>query len=184
VGAAARLAVVDILRRIRRADIRDRIILNTSNDEEDEMDEKARERDELDKVKGLGLFGPQERQLFGQEVLRQVVIGIGRLDDDEFEGVFAEDDWQSEEEEDDEIDLIANLDSPSSATGMVASEPSSTLTTTGVEAGNASETPNLDAEEEAEAAREQAAVGRLASMSLMAAVTASGTIVAFHLTVN
>jgi serine/threonine-protein phosphatase 4 regulatory subunit 1 len=70
VSETARYAVVNILKRIRRANERDQI--------EEDMDEQG---DEWDSLLAMGLFGPQERRLFEQEMLQQVVIGIGRLDE-------------------------------------------------------------------------------------------------------
>lgn len=57
VGAATRFAVIDILRQIRDAD----------------ADPDAQSSNET-------AFGPDERMLLKQEILQQIVIGIGRLD--------------------------------------------------------------------------------------------------------
>ncbi|KAK2467000.1 hypothetical protein APHAL10511_001258 [Amanita phalloides] len=70
IGGAARYAVVDLLDRMRKADAH----LKSSDgircvDDED-----------IDLV--IGFFGPQERALFQEEILQQVVIGMGHLDID------------------------------------------------------------------------------------------------------
>lgn len=57
VGAATRFAVIDILRQIRDAD---------ADPDSQSSNENA--------------FGPDERMLLKQEILQQIVIGIGRLD--------------------------------------------------------------------------------------------------------
>ena len=88
VGGAARFAVVDLLARMRRADDKEagtfrRPVLEhpghivhpwelaQSDDDDDDQDAIF-----------IGLFGNHERQLFTQEILQQVVIGMARLDDD------------------------------------------------------------------------------------------------------
>lgn len=101
---------MDVLKRIRNAD----------HEQEGETDHVP------------GLFGLGERRLFEHEVLQQVVIGIGKLDEDEHGSPTADE-----------------------------------------EEGVVPDPANSDA---GEASRERAAVGRLLSMSLMAAVTASGTV--------
>ncbi|KAF8636603.1 hypothetical protein AX17_003413 [Amanita inopinata Kibby_2008] len=75
VGSAARYAVVELLSRMRKADKDATILLeeytsttNTTDDDESEL--------------VVGLFGPQERAMFQDEIFQQVVIGMGRLDVD------------------------------------------------------------------------------------------------------
>ena len=76
VGGPARQAIVDILGKMWRTDVREEIV--TSRGMEETVDGQEKDSDS-----GIGYFGPQERQSFQQEVLHQVVIGIGRLDDDD-----------------------------------------------------------------------------------------------------
>lgn len=88
VGGAARLAVVDLLSRINKADQKGmapfyrpdspphtfhpwEISLADHDDDDDFQDDDSLV---------IGLFGTQERAMFMQEILQQVVIGMGRLD--------------------------------------------------------------------------------------------------------
>ncbi|KAJ7489817.1 armadillo-type protein [Mycena galericulata] len=81
VGGAARYVVVNILSRMRKLDKRDAgatvsspsplVAASDSDSEEDE--------DPVEDIP-VGLFGREERLMFEQELLRQVVIGMGRLD--------------------------------------------------------------------------------------------------------
>ncbi|KAF8969979.1 armadillo-type protein [Flammula alnicola] len=91
VGGAARFAVVDLLSRMKKADDRQlgaflphhqrhspgEIIhpwdITRANHDDDDDDEAPLV---------IGLFGHQERSMFTQEILQQVVIGMGRLDVD------------------------------------------------------------------------------------------------------
>ena len=94
VGGAARFAVVDLLSRINKVDKKEigpfyhhhpdtppHVFhpweINHENDDDFEDD------DFLD----IGLFGTQERAMFMEEVLQQVVIGMGRLDVGEEENI-------------------------------------------------------------------------------------------------
>jgi len=176
VSETARYAVVDILKRIRRANEHDLI--------EEDIDEQG---DERDSVLAMGLFGLQERRLFEQEMLQQVVIGIGRLDDDEFDGVFAEEDVEHLTEETGMEDVQLNS---GSTADMIVSEPDSTTPPTEHNGGSMASTlvgdhtgenSDMDADtqvdDEGNPSPEEAAIGRLSSMSLMAAVTASGMVV-------
>lgn len=61
VSGPARSTVVDLLCRIRKAD-------------------QAQESGSESSVSSSGLFGPSQRQSFEQELIHQLVIGIGRLD--------------------------------------------------------------------------------------------------------
>lgn len=71
VGAVARYAVVDLLERIRKAD-----------DAKGENLTLTRPNGDVDFNLITGLFGPQERAMFQDEILQQVVIGMGHLDID------------------------------------------------------------------------------------------------------
>lgn len=71
VGGVARYAVVDLLERMRKADHQEAIISSSS----------IRHRvDDEDAELTTGLFGPQERTWFQEEILQQLVIGMGHLD--------------------------------------------------------------------------------------------------------
>ncbi|EMD38440.1 hypothetical protein CERSUDRAFT_93975 [Gelatoporia subvermispora B] len=97
VGGPARYAVVELLRRVRRADERDdhtdippsrgtlpsvdtrpspvgRSIPSPSSDPHGDEDV------EVDEATGIGLFGHHQRRMFEREIVQQVVIGMGRLD--------------------------------------------------------------------------------------------------------
>lgn len=71
VGGIARYAVVDLLERIRKADDAkaDNLALTHPNGD-------------MDFSLVTGFFGPQERAMFQDEILQQVVIGMGHLDID------------------------------------------------------------------------------------------------------
>ncbi|KAJ6630685.1 armadillo-type protein [Mycena sp. CBHHK59/15] len=98
VGGAARYVVVNILSRIRRLNAREpgsqvgvpAPVASTS-------DSDSEEDDSTENIP-IGLFGPEERSMFEQELLQQVVIGMGRLDidieDDAelYEGQYCEED--------------------------------------------------------------------------------------------
>ncbi|KII88649.1 hypothetical protein PLICRDRAFT_41852 [Plicaturopsis crispa FD-325 SS-3] len=71
VGGPARHAVVQLLGRMRRADLREENeVLVEDDDAAEDDDDEPRTR----------LFGKTERRLFEREILQQVVIGMGRLD--------------------------------------------------------------------------------------------------------
>ena len=104
VGGAARYAVVDILSRMKKADDREAVHERVEDHASastygkfDELEERAHARDEEDsegEEEGelvVGLFGMRERAMFEQEILQQVVIGMGRLDVEEAGEVFEED---------------------------------------------------------------------------------------------
>ncbi|KAJ7710018.1 armadillo-type protein [Mycena rosella] len=83
VGGAARYVVVNILSRMRKLDQRESGSyvpspppLGSLIDSDSEEEEEA-----LEDIP-VGLFGPEERLMFEQELLQQVVIGMGRLDVD------------------------------------------------------------------------------------------------------
>ncbi|KAJ6496574.1 armadillo-type protein [Mycena vitilis] len=76
VGGAARYVVVNILSRMRKLDERESgaiapPVASVDSEEEEEEEEIT-----------VGLFGREERLMFEQELLQQVVIGMGRLDVD------------------------------------------------------------------------------------------------------
>lgn len=90
VGGAARYAVVDLLSRMKKADDRERGAFRyhpfrspgeiihpweiSKNDSQVDDDDEA--------PFPAGMFGQHERAMFTQEILQQVVIGMGRLDVD------------------------------------------------------------------------------------------------------
>jgi hypothetical protein len=126
---------------MRHADIREGAVEPASLYER-EMDENARQQDEQDVQNGVGHFGRAERQLFEHELLQEVVIGMGYLDQD---GPSADDQWDGDAHW--EMEESAT-ESPPPFIQVDVTEP--VLGT------------------------EQAILGRLSSMSLMAAVTAGG----------
>ncbi|KAJ7098025.1 armadillo-type protein [Mycena belliarum] len=83
VGGAARYVVVNLLSRIRQLDQREppSTLLATSLVAPSVDSECEGEEDSADDFP-IGLFGPEERLMFEQELLQQVVIGMGRLDVD------------------------------------------------------------------------------------------------------
>lgn len=87
IGGAARYAVVDILKRIRRADREENASLVDIAGNAMKQGEVVDDEPEKPEWLAVGLFGKHEREMFEQEVLQQVVIGMGRLDmAEEFEG--------------------------------------------------------------------------------------------------
>ncbi|KAJ7751950.1 hypothetical protein B0H16DRAFT_1723742 [Mycena metata] len=78
VGGAARYVVVNILSRIRKLGERESgtAVSSPSTD-----GSQSDEEDTVDDIP-VGLFGREERLMFEQELLQQVVIGMGRLDVD------------------------------------------------------------------------------------------------------
>ncbi|PFH50675.1 hypothetical protein AMATHDRAFT_75468 [Amanita thiersii Skay4041] len=76
VCGAARYAVVDLLTRMRRADDKDARV----SSEDYHLASDTFDDDDTELT--TGLFGPRERALFQDEILQQVVIGMGRLDID------------------------------------------------------------------------------------------------------
>ncbi|KAF8163204.1 armadillo-type protein [Crassisporium funariophilum] len=242
VGGAARFAVVDLLSRMKKADDRElgsfRHLPTESNGRvflpweiaQNTID--ADDEDEDETPLTVGLFGPQERAMFTQEILQQVVIGMGRLDVDIEIEVDQPEDLPSPGEasrtrDNDRMNpyfppLASNFSpqSPSNFSTWPPADSSPSRTRLGVpgasyspgtefpngdrptttsarssspasvgraapEASNSiSNSPHLppdadwddvyDGDDDTD--DEQAAVGRLSSMSLMAAVTASGTL--------
>ncbi|KAH6918687.1 HEAT repeat family protein [Coprinopsis sp. MPI-PUGE-AT-0042] len=78
---SARFAVVDLLTRMSRADDRESGVSSTtispSTDVDDDDDEES------DTAYAVGLFKHDEREMFRQEILHSVVIGMGKLGDAE-----------------------------------------------------------------------------------------------------
>ena len=74
VGGPARYAVVEVLSRMRKVDEREERERNLG---EDQIQAENREDEE---EYSSGLFRTNERKMFRDEILQQVVIGIGRLD--------------------------------------------------------------------------------------------------------
>ncbi|TFK42686.1 armadillo-type protein [Crucibulum laeve] len=106
VGGAARFAVVDLLSKMKKADDREAGITHHTHGSGYSIDQMhvetnliaptgpPSEDDEDDAEIVTGLFQREERAMFQQEILQQVVIGMGKLDVDvdmegeEFEGAF------------------------------------------------------------------------------------------------
>ena len=90
VGGAARYAVVDLLSRMKKADDRERGASRQQPRRSPgemihpwEISKNNREVDDDDEAPlPTGMFGQHERAMFTQEILQQVVIGMGRLDVD------------------------------------------------------------------------------------------------------
>lgn len=90
VGGAARVAVVDLLSRMRKADDRELGAIHRHHPPRSpgelhhpwELSRPQRDDDDDDDEEPLvvGLFGRHERAMFTQEILQQVVIGMARLD--------------------------------------------------------------------------------------------------------
>lgn len=103
VGGAARYAVVDLLSRMKKADNLEAghhtAELASPDVRIGQLEDATRFRGDeedvdMDVELATGLFGPAERAMFRQEIVQQVVIGMGRLDADigmDFEGVFSQD---------------------------------------------------------------------------------------------
>ena len=90
VGGAARYAVVDLLSRMKKADDRERGAFCHHPHRSPgqmihpwEIAKNNREEDDHEEAPlTTGMFGQRERAMFTQEILQQVVIGMGRLDVD------------------------------------------------------------------------------------------------------
>ncbi|KAL4265941.1 ARM repeat-containing protein [Pleurotus pulmonarius] len=81
VGGPTRSAVVEILAKMRRADIKEGLLpasMDPTNSLDDQAQSIPQSESEADLV--IGLFGKVERELFEHELLQHVVIGMGRLD--------------------------------------------------------------------------------------------------------
>ncbi|KAF9001864.1 armadillo-type protein [Cyathus striatus] len=123
VGGAARFAVVDLLSRMKRVDDKESGISTTDNqscqsikstsypyDEESDSDDSD---DELP----VGLFKREERAMFQQEILQQVIIGMGRLDVDvemdiQMEGSYLNNDygyesWDELQSSENDVEVVA-----------------------------------------------------------------------------
>ncbi|KAI0636799.1 hypothetical protein C8Q77DRAFT_1215727 [Trametes polyzona] len=97
VGGSARYAVVELLRRLRRADQREddeRASVSSSSDDmsvdgqssqriSSPTPSQAAEEQDAEEHADVGLFQRNERRLFEHELVYQVVIGMGRLDMDD-----------------------------------------------------------------------------------------------------
>lgn len=225
VGGAARQAIVEVLSRMRRADER-------------EQEAEGASVQDVGKEEAIGLFGSVERKMFQEEMLQQVVIGMGKLDaGDEGDELY---DWeedvqdQAEEPETEPIamdqeplpkredvvnpyfPIISSYSSPpeplpaphamhvtfaqlpdapphsasyhheakvnlSPDPNTLAVDPPIPRQLSPVEAAEQLPTDDYATSdvEFGNEGDEQAAVGRLSSMSLMAAVTASGVLLIF-----
>lgn len=89
VGGPARHAVVDVLSRMRKADEWEEQMKGVGGP----LGEKEEDEDPS------GLFGSEERRLFQEEILQQVVIGMGRLDAEDGEDPDAFYEWNDQEEQ-------------------------------------------------------------------------------------
>jgi serine/threonine-protein phosphatase 4 regulatory subunit 1 len=211
VGGPARYAVVEVLSRMRKAD---------------EWEDRDRNLAEDQDSYPSGLFGRNERKMFQDEILQQVVIGMGKLD----AGAEEQEEEEQANESTSRTDVVnpyfpilpsnptasssaqstptaATLAAPPTAGGKADSSPvlhvsfaqlpaapsgqavlwpDDALDSPTTKHNRASKTEieyHVDADEMDHGAGmegdidEQAAVGRLSSMSLMAAVTASGVLV-------
>ena len=227
VGGPTRYAVVEVLSRMRRADEREQRERNTSEGQIQEEKREDGDDDDQDDYP-TGLFGQTERNMFRDEILQQVVIGMGRLDanDDSEEqdtewGAGGNDAGLQQQDLHTVAEIVDECKSrPEDVVDQKRSEPqagpsATTMTTpsAGATAGTnlhvsfaqPQVTSNVSSEDHApdrhrpispdppitkqerqikigyrgdeidhDDADEQAAVGRLSSMSLMAAVAASG----------
>ncbi|KAI0934203.1 hypothetical protein AcV5_006128 [Taiwanofungus camphoratus] len=96
VGGPARYAVVELLRRVRRADKREEGAISgqsatspsTSQTTQEPQTRRRGPSPEEEEFVQVGLLGHHERYLFEHEIVHQVVIGMGRLDmpDDSSQG--------------------------------------------------------------------------------------------------
>ncbi|THH22143.1 hypothetical protein EUX98_g8227, partial [Antrodiella citrinella] len=78
VGGPARYAVVELLRRVRKADDFEH---HTSTQlPADPSVHPLEDEEDEEQYSELGLFGEEQRRLFEREMIHQVVIGMGRLD--------------------------------------------------------------------------------------------------------
>jgi serine/threonine-protein phosphatase 4 regulatory subunit 1 len=170
VATSARRAVVDMLSEIRKAS-------------EGELES--------------GLFGEEERRLLRDELLESVVIGMARLDmPDRPSSSHGDSDNRTQPQQHHQSNpYFPDVPSPSSPTSPrsnvgdlvtnAASQSIPTTTITDTDAGASGESSaragssppdiRMTPSEDPEDMSEQAAMGRLSSMSLMAAITASGT---------
>ncbi|KAH9484240.1 Serine/threonine-protein phosphatase 4 regulatory subunit 1 [Psilocybe cubensis] len=232
VGGAARFAVVDLLSRMKKADDRqfgafqrrhhhpssDIIhpweITRTRREDEDEDDD-----DEAPLA--TGLFGHRERAMFTQEILQQVVIGMGKLDVDyepeqeppvsqgqqhpATSSQFSESNpyfpslssQSSNADRHENVSMRSVIDQTTSSAGAQFHTDAQTSSPAGPSSAgtqfsnlhapssshsdpgspmavDTNDSDNWDDVDDGE--DEQAAVGRLSCMSLMAAVTASGVL--------
>ncbi|KAF9483896.1 ARM repeat-containing protein, partial [Pholiota conissans] len=233
VGGAARFAVVDLLSRMKKADDRELGAIHRQLPQHSpgeilhpwEID-RANLDDEDDDEPPLvvGLFGSNERSMFTEEILQQVVIGMGRLDvdcdyDTEVEqtahAVRQEEPNRSLVEGDNSNPYFPPIPAPQQTYGnytlpynatnapqtsspqrsshspspsnafspgmefppsIEESQALSARQGSGLHGGLVPIPLDTRAPSPSPSADEQAAVGRLSSMSLMAAVTASGTL--------
>lgn len=218
VGGATRFAIVDLLSRINKADKMEigsfyhhspdtpHIVHPWEmNPSDHDIDDDSEDEDPL----VIGLFGAQERAMFMQEILHQVVIGMGRLDVDLEENIVPMDEQPSLRGEDaDSINpyfpsISVNFPFTSPSTfhpsapfrstestpmrhrnmGPINDSSPGTEFPPNLPATPRSRSPDIfdstinanwdDTYDGEYVEDEQAAVGRLSSMSLMAAVTAS-----------
>ena len=200
VGGPTRYAVVEVLSRMRRADEREQRERNTS---EGQIQEEKREDGDDQDDYPTGLFGQTERNMFRDEILQQVVIGMGRLDanddpeEQDTEWGAGGDDAGLQEQAGPSTLTATNITAPSAgatagtnlhvsfAQPQVTSNVSSEDHAPDRHRPNSPDPPITKQERQIKVgyrgdeidhddADEQAAVGRLSSMSLMAAVAASG----------
>lgn len=202
VGGPTRYAVVEVLSRMRRADEREQRERNTSEGQIQEEKREDGDDDDQDDYP-TGLFGQTERNMFRDEILQQVVIGMGRLDanddpeEQDTEWGAGGDDAGLQEQAGPSTLTATNITAPSAgatagtnlhvsfAQPQVTSNVSSEDHAPDRHRPNSPDPPITKQERQIKVgyrgdeidhddADEQAAVGRLSSMSLMAAVAASG----------
>ncbi|EGO20928.1 hypothetical protein SERLADRAFT_410491 [Serpula lacrymans var. lacrymans S7.9] len=78
VSSSARYAVVEVLRKMRQMD------------ELDINDEAMQTNDRSEEIQN-GVFGPYERNIFEEEIVQQIIIGMGRLDTEDEEARWVSD---------------------------------------------------------------------------------------------
>lgn len=149
VGGPARFAVVELLKRIRKADELDGIAVasevrtgepmgvpfpsrdwagvdSIDSDSEDDYDESS---------SPVGLFGIEERRLFEREMVHQVVIGIGRLGipdestESGSEGASANEDGDGDDEHEQTLNQFPDLPTPIARPPQSSSEDATPVET-------------------------------------------------------
>jgi hypothetical protein len=158
VGGPTRYAVVETLKRMRRADEHDHCLLASSSTASSPSPSQRRASSSASSSVSddlfYGLFGMEERRMLEDEIIHSVVIGLGRLDDND------EDEAGHNNNNNGNPPTINTT--TTTATGRLSADP--------VPAASGTDATGSSGEGD----DEQAAVGRLSSMSLMAAVTAGG----------
>lgn len=118
VGGATRYAVVALLGRIKRVNAMESIHgSNTPNvpvkqqhNNTNPIAAHPAEGDNEDLV--IGLFGSEERALFEKEIIFQVVVGMGRLEEEEAEHVVVEQHPMPIDYQEPQVDIVIDEESP------------------------------------------------------------------------